>query len=116
MDKAFNEFWTVKPKRSGSNPKEPARQKFLRAVASGVAPEKIIGAAREWARLERENGKLGTEYVAMAVTWLNQKRYEDFAPRCANDYGWHDEVAAKHGYKWDPTANGGEGSYVRAEA
>lgn len=81
----------------------------MRAVASGVDPEKIISAAQEWTQQEKENGKLGTEYVAMAVTWLNQKRYEDFKPRSSNDFKWHDEVAAKHGYQWN-----GE-RYVRLE-
>lgn len=101
IEQAFEEFWLEKPNRLGSNPKAPARVKFMRAVASGVDPQKIIGSARTWAKLERENGKFGTEYVAMATTWLNQKRWEDHKPKSASDYTWHDNVAAKHGYIWN---------------
>ena len=101
IETSFEEFWLTKPRRQGSNPKEQARIKFMRAVASGVDPQKIIGAAREWAKIEQDNGKLGSEYVAMATTWLNQKRYEDYKPRSASDYTWHDNIAAKHGYVWN---------------
>lgn len=101
MEKDFENFWTAKPKRRGANPKEQARLKFLRAVANGTDPQKIIGAAREWAKQEDENGKTGTEYVAMAVTWLNQKRYNDYAEiGPANEARW-DAIASRHGYLWN---------------
>ncbi len=79
MEDEFEQFWKVKPKRKGSNPKDLARIKFIRAVASGIEPQKIVAAAQAWAKQERDNEKDGTEYVAMAVTWLNQKRFNDFA-------------------------------------
>src|SRR6185437_11797499 len=101
MEIKFNEFWSVKPRRKGSNPKEPARLKFLHAVASGIDPDKIIGAARAWATQERENEKDGTEYVAMAVTWLNQKRFNDYEPVKAEQAAKWDEIAARHGYVWN---------------
>lgn len=100
MEKDFEEFWKCKPRRNGSNPKEQARIKFLRAVASGVDPQKIIGAAREWARIERESGKDGTEFVAMAATWINQKRYEDYKPRSANDRSAQNEFMRGKGFEW----------------
>src|SRR5574338_921642 len=101
LDESFEQFWKVKPRRKGSNPKQMALKSFSRAIVQGATAEQIISAAREWAQLERENGKLDTEYVAMASTWLNQKRYADYAPRSANDFKWHDVVAARHGYVWN---------------
>lgn len=110
MEQAFEEFWKVKPKRKGSNPKEQARLKFLRHVENGMDPQLIIGAARAWAKQEQENGKEGTEYVAMAVTWLNQKRFGDYEPIKEEQTARWDEIAAKHGYIW----NGDR--YVKEEA
>lgn len=114
MEGAFEEFWKCKPRRNGSNPKDQARIKFLRAVANGVDPQKIIGAAREWSRIERENGKDGTEYVAMAVTWINQKRYEDFAPRSANDFTAQVEFMRSKGYEWRGESDD-VGEWVKAQ-
>ena len=101
MEREFEEFWLEKPKRKGSNPKEQARIKFCRAVASGVDPQTIIGAARAWKQQEQENGKDGTEYVAMAVTWLNQKRFNDYEPLKKSDTARWDAIAEKHGYFWN---------------
>jgi hypothetical protein len=74
----FEEFWKTYPKRAGANPKTPARQKFLAAVNSGVSPAEITQAARRYAGEQRQLGKIGTEHVAMASTWLNQKRWGDY--------------------------------------
>ena len=116
MEKDFDEFWQVKPKRKGSNPKDQARIKFIRAVASGIDPQKIVGAARAWAKDECANGKDGSEYVAMAVTWLNQKRYQDYEPINADEIAKWDQTAAKHGYRWVPDPDKpDEGKYVKGE-
>ena len=74
----FDRFWSLYPKRVGSNPKAVARQKFLRAVASGVDAELIIAGAKAYTR--ELDKKVGTEFVAMASTWLNQRRWEDYEP------------------------------------
>ncbi len=76
-EEAFDKFWSVKPKRRGSNPKDKAKEKFLRLVAGGIDPEKIIGAARRWRQNELDLGKDNTEFVPMAVTWLNQTRFNN---------------------------------------
>jgi hypothetical protein len=74
---AFERFWSAYPKRSGSNPKAPAHAKFVRCVARGCDPESLIAAARAYAK---ELGpKVGTEFVAMATTWLNQQRWQDYS-------------------------------------
>ena len=72
----FDRFWTQYPKRLGANPKTVARQKFMRAVASGVSPELIISGVKAYAR--ELDKKVGTEFVAMASTWLNQRRWGDY--------------------------------------
>jgi hypothetical protein len=77
---AFQRFWQAYPKRQGANPKEPARKAFRAAVTSGVDAETVIAAARRYAaELQRDN-KLGTQFVARAVTWLNEKRWGDYPP------------------------------------
>lgn len=78
METSFDRFWSAYPKRQGSNPKAPAEAKFSRAVANGANPEAIIGGARQYANAL--GPKVGTEYVAMATTWLNQKRWQDYQP------------------------------------
>lgn len=76
---AFERFWQAYPKRSGSNPRAPALQKFERIVKSGVEAERIIQAAEEYRSQMLTTQKFGTEFVAMATTWLNQKRWEEHA-------------------------------------
>ena len=101
MEREFEDFWLAKPRRKGSNPKEPARIKFLRAIANGTDPQLIIGAARARTKQHKDDGNEGTEFVPMAVTWLNQKRFNDYEPIDKKDFSWHDAIAAKHGLIWN---------------
>ena len=77
----FEEFWQAKPDRgkNQANPKAPARAKFILAVRNGIDPHKIIAAAKEWARQEKASGNIDSRFVATAVVWLNQKRFDDYA-------------------------------------
>lgn len=75
----FEDFWLVFPKREGSNPKKPARDRFHRLVAKGHDPLKLIDAARE---LSREHPS-PTRFVPQAITWLNQERFERDEPALA---------------------------------
>lgn len=98
MEKEFEDFWSVKPRRDGANPKKLARSKFLSLVARGTDPQKIISAAKSWAEYERKEKKEGTAFVAMASTWLNQERFNDYEKetiltpeeqnKIANAMGW----------------------------
>ena len=109
MNEHFERFWLLKPKRRGSNPKDQARIKFARAVAGGCDPQKIISAAQQWANDERENGKDGTEFVAMAVTWLNQRRFNDYPDGPVSDIQLENERKANakgwfwNGERWEKT-------------
>ena len=71
---AFERFWSVYPKRDGSNPKKPAAVKFQRLVAKGINPDDIIQGAERYARVMVDKEP---KFVAMAITWLNQERWKD---------------------------------------
>lgn len=89
----FLRFKSAYPKRDGSNPWKPAEKKFEALVKSGIDPEKIVSAAKRFTDEEAARGKVGTQFIPMAVTWLNQKRYEDFGPVTAEptpDKFWDD--------------------------
>jgi len=75
---AFQRFWQAYPKRQGANPREPAGTAFRAAVASGVDAEAIVAAAERYAAELQRDGKLGTQFVARAVTWLDEKRWGDY--------------------------------------
>ncbi len=98
----FDDFWKIYPPRKGSNPKVLARTRWDRALKNGIEPERIINSAKAYGDELREQGKLGTEFVCQAATWLNQKRYEDYAP----DPGSKERDAkieadmARRGYAW----------------
>lgn len=83
MGMTFEDFWSVYPRRKGSNPKHPASLKFATAVKNGADPAHIVSSARRYADEAREQGNEGTEFICMATTWLNQKRWLDYAPSMA---------------------------------
>jgi hypothetical protein len=79
--KVFDEqFWPKYPKRDGSNPRKTARNAFMVAVKSGHDPDAIVGGAERYAASLRKSNQIGTRYVAQAVTWLHQARWEDYPP------------------------------------
>ena len=80
-DEGFLRFWAEYPSRGqAQNPKKPAHEVFCRLVAKGVDPETLISAAKAEAARQRTLGKIGTEFVPMAQTWLRQGRFEDAQP------------------------------------
>jgi len=81
MTSDFDRFWSEYPRRAGGNPKHPASLKFAAAIKAGASAEDIIAGARAY-RLECEASKIiGSSYIAMASTWLNQRRWTDLAPQ-----------------------------------
>lgn len=73
----FETFWKAYPKREGSNPKQPALAKFTAAVKAGTDPKSIITGAYAYHAQMTESGDVGSKFVAQAVTWLNQERWND---------------------------------------
>jgi hypothetical protein len=82
-DDPFDRFWATYPKRDGTNPKKPAKEKFIKLCKSGIDPEEIIAGAMRYANAEAARGKVGTPYIARADTWLNQESFRDDAPQSA---------------------------------
>jgi hypothetical protein len=76
MSEGFDAFWAAYPRRRGANPRAPARTSWDRALKRGATPEAILAGARAYAA--DPSTKVGTEFVPMAVTWLNQRRWEDY--------------------------------------
>ncbi|HYZ40949.1 MAG TPA: helix-turn-helix domain-containing protein [Stellaceae bacterium] len=76
--KWFEAFWQAYPsRRPYSNPKAPAQKSFYVALQRDVDAALIIRAAENYrATVEREG--TNPRYVAQAVTWLNQARWEDY--------------------------------------
>jgi len=98
----FEIFWKVYPKRDGANPKAPARKAFLAAVKSGTEPPAIVEGAKRYAAKERE--RIGTPYIAQALTWLRQRRWEDYTQTTETQQtGWQpgkptsEELRKKYG-------------------
>ncbi len=77
-ERTFEEFWEVYPKRDGANPKAPAKVRFLSAVMKGADSPTICAAAGRYAAECRRLGTEKTPMVAQAVTWLAQRRWEDY--------------------------------------
>ncbi|WP_024337996.1 hypothetical protein [Bradyrhizobium japonicum] len=78
-DSKFEEFWKAYPRRDGPNPRKPAEQKFNALTKTGVDPDAMIDAAKRLAAEESRRGKIGTQFIPQAITWLNQQRWSDHA-------------------------------------
>ena len=99
----FNEFWAAYPKRRGSNPRAMAEKRWSAAVKSGADPEHILSSVKNYTDELREQNLIGTEFVCQASTWLNQKRYLDYAPDPGNRerQARIDADMARRGYRWE---------------
>lgn len=75
----FEEFWQSYPRRDGPNPRKPAEQRFASLVKSGVDPQMMIDAVRQLCEAEQKRGKVGTQFIPRATTWLNEQRWSDHA-------------------------------------
>ncbi|WP_431014582.1 YdaU family protein [Bradyrhizobium pachyrhizi] len=75
----FDEFWQAYPRRDGPNPRKPAEAKFSALVKAGLDPQMMIDAVRKLAADEAARGKVGTQFIPRATTWLNEQRWSDHA-------------------------------------
>jgi hypothetical protein len=125
--KVFDEeFWPNYPKREGANPRKPARIAFLTAVKSGHDPAAIVAGLRRCVAALSKANQIGTPYVAQAVTWLRQARWEDYPveavaeatgpPQPPNpSLPSHDELKRKYEQAHE-RQNSQEGTGVRGES
>lgn len=77
VDPGFDEFWKTYPRREGSNPKEPAKKLFRGAISKGAAIDEILIGAKKYAD-EITRNRTEPKFVAQAVTWLRQQRWQDY--------------------------------------
>ncbi len=77
MSADFDAFWAAYPRRLGANPRSPARTSYDKALKRGAKPEELIEAVKRFAA--DPTAKVGTEFIPMASTWLNQRRWEDYS-------------------------------------
>jgi hypothetical protein len=105
VDEAFDRFWAKYPRRDGADPKTPAKKKFEAKCRSGSDPEAIISGAERYAAECQRLGKVGTCYVARALTWLNEDRWQDYPSQAPPD----DPIKLTHGAEFQ------DGVYVMAE-
>jgi hypothetical protein len=89
INQEFEKFWSVYPKREGSNPKKTALASFTKHLKKGTDPELIIRGARAYADECRSISE--KKFVAQAATWLNQERWDDIYAKSVN----RDHLGAK---------------------
>lgn len=73
----FEDFWNTYPKRKGSNSKKKAHAAWRSALKAGATRERVMDGARRYREFCDSENKTGTQFVAMAATWLNQERWDD---------------------------------------
>lgn len=77
----FAEFKGAYPRRDGSQPWAPAEKKFLAATGRGPDAEAIAASIIRGARAYAESvAGADPQFTAQAVTWLNQRRWQDEHP------------------------------------
>lgn len=72
---AFKEAY---PRRDAPHTWSPACDKIAGALKSGVPAEDLIRGAMNYAKYVESKGWSGTEKVADAKTWTNQRRWDEF--------------------------------------
>lgn len=98
----FTDFWGSYPRRLGANPKAAAQKKYTALIKSGIDPERIVNSAKAYADECKTLRQIGTQFVAQARTWLNQERYNDYAPdpSSAERNAKIDADMRRRGYSW----------------
>lgn len=72
----FEEWWSLYPRREGSNPKHPAKLKYQNARRRLLVSHKtLVNAVTAYAAARRAEDP---KYTQQAVTWLNQRQWEGF--------------------------------------
>jgi hypothetical protein len=77
----FAEFWDAYPKRDGGADKKGALKAFGPAVQRAGGKGTILRAVARYAAHCREKGKVGTEFVKQARSWLNGDLWTEWLPQ-----------------------------------
>lgn len=66
----FEIVWKAYPKRAGNNPKGAAERAYRARITAGIKPAEILDGVGRYARFCEAKGKIGTEFVMRASTFL----------------------------------------------
>lgn len=77
----FDAFWTAYPKRDDNGDRKGALKAFGPAVQRAGGAELVIRAAGRYADHCRDKGKIGTEFVKQARSWLNGDLWSEWLPQ-----------------------------------
>lgn len=77
----FTAFWDAYPKRDGNADRKGAVKAFGPAVARAGGSDVVVRAAARYAAHCREKGKVGTEFVKQARSWLNGDLWREWMPQ-----------------------------------
>jgi uncharacterized protein YdaU (DUF1376 family) len=67
---AFEQVWTVYPERAGGNPKRSAFKAWSARLKDGATADDILAGVERYRRYCETMGKVGTEFVKQAATFL----------------------------------------------
>ncbi len=77
----FDAFWQAYPKRDGNADRKGAVKAFGAAAKRADGHEVLIRAAARYAAHCRDKGKIGTEFVKQARSWLNGDLWREWVPQ-----------------------------------
>jgi hypothetical protein len=77
----FTAFWDAYPKRDGNADRKGAVKAFGPAVVRAGSAGIIAKAAARYATHCRDKGKIGTEFVKQARSWLNGDLWREWMPQ-----------------------------------
>jgi hypothetical protein len=77
----FDAFWAAYPKRDGNADRKGAVKAFSQAIRRAGDHSLVTRAAARYAAHCREKGKLGTEFVKQARSWLNGDFWREWLPQ-----------------------------------
>jgi hypothetical protein len=88
LDTEFERWWLLMPKRGEhANPKKPAKARWMALVKSKtVTIDTLRAGARGYAAAMLKTGA-EPRGIAQAITWLNQARWEQYAPAAGDSAG-----------------------------
>lgn len=69
---AFDTLWAAYPKRAGGNSKSDAHRAWAARLKSGATADEMLAGVQRYARYCEATGKIGTEYVKQAATFLGR--------------------------------------------
>lgn len=73
------EFWKAYPRRAGSTNKALTVERISKLLSTGAIKfSDLLSATNAFRKQQETMNRIGTEYVPMASTWINEKRWKDF--------------------------------------